>query len=271
MGKLTKGNRWLLIAVFALICSFNGVKEKSLHIVFIGDSITFGAGVTDRDQFAPPVIAASYLKQMPLVKNVHFFNAGKSGATTVDFLPGTGNFNRAVQAADGFNTDIQQLSEEQRKTDLLVFSIMLGTNDSAIEGPNGAPVTPDRYRQNLTVIIDRLLVLYPACKIVLQEAPWYSDNTYNGSKYLKAGRERLLSYQPVLSALVASYKKEKPGSVLLGDKTAFSYFKKNYAHAMKPEKGHQGIFYLHPDNSGSTVLGDKWAKAIYKAAFKNPD
>jgi lysophospholipase L1-like esterase len=268
MGVLTKTNRWLLMAVFALICSFNGIKEKNLHIVFIGDSITYGAGVGDRDHFAPPAVAAGNLQQMPLVKKVTFFNAGKSGATTLDFLPGTGYFNGVVAAADGYYADIQKLSERQRKADLLIFSIMLGTNDSAIEGTHGAPVTAEKYKENMMRIIDSLLSRYPGCKVVIQEAPWYSDNTYNGAKYLKAGRERLLSYNPALLALVAHYEKEKPGTVYLGDKSAFAYFRRNYKRAMKGENGRRGVFYLHPNNRGSGVLGGKWAKAIYKVAFK---
>ena len=271
MGMLTKTNRWLLMAVFALICSFNGVKEKTLHIVFMGDSITYGAAVADRDHFAPPVAAASSLQQMPLVDKVAFYNAGTSGATTLDFLPGTGNFKRSIAAADEFNGEIQKLSDDQKKADELIFSIMLGTNDSAIEGTHGAPIVPEKYRQNLLIIIDSLLSRYPDCKVVINEAPWYSDNTYNGAKYLKEGRQRLVRYNPELVRLVNHYKKLRPGRVYLGDQSAFAYFQKNYKHMMAAENGQQGVFYLHPNNRGSSVLGDKWAKAIYKVAFKNAD
>ena len=260
---------WVIVAVFALICGFNGVKEKTLHIVFIGDSITYGAAVQDRDHFAPPAAASSALQSMALIKNIAFYNAGKSGATTFDFLPGTPYFENVITAADKFYQYKEQLISSEQITNELIFSIMLGTNDSAIEGPNGAPVSPAKYRQNLDILIDTLLVRYPGAKIVLQQAPWYSDNTYNGARYLKEGRARLLSYRPVLSSIVTHYKATAPNQVYLGDQTAFAYFKKNYKKAMAPQKGHQGIFYLHPNKSGSAILGKKWAKAIYKAAFKD--
>lgn len=262
-------NLWVIVAIFALICGFNGVKKKTLHIVFIGDSITYGAAVQDRDHFAPPAAAASALQLMALVKNIEFYNAGKSGATTLDFLPGTDYFHNVTEAADKFYQQQKELTSSEQLTNELIFSIMLGTNDSAIEGTHGAPVPPTKYQHNLEVLIDSLLVRYPGAKIVIQQAPWYSDNTYNGAKYLKQGRQRLLSYNPAIHDLVSHYKSTNANQVFLGDQSAFDYFKKHHKKSMAPEKGHQGVFYLHPNNAGSAVLGNKWAKAIYKAAFKN--
>ena len=146
---------------------------------------------------------------------------------------------------------------------------MLGTNDSAIEGTHGAPVPPDVYQHNLRMIIDSLLTRYPGSRVVIQEAPWYSDHTYNGAKYLKEGRGRLESYAPKIEALVAQYRHTAPERVYLGDQSAYKYFKKEHLTKMEAENGHQGIFYLHPNTEGSVALGKKWAKAVYKAAMKD--
>ena len=90
--------------------------------------------------------------------SVKYSNRGQSGCTTVDYLPDTNTlFPWVVRAADKF--------KDETWADL-VFSIMLGTNDSAIEGTNGCPVAPERYYENMKTIINRLLALYPNCRIV---------------------------------------------------------------------------------------------------------
>lgn len=84
----------------------------------------------------------------------------------------------------------------------LVFSLMLGTNDSAIKGPNGSPVQPAQYKTNVKVIADELLALYPDSRIVLHRPIWYSPNTYNGAMYLKEGLNRLERYFAEINQLV---------------------------------------------------------------------
>ena len=262
-----KNNPWVFLLLLFLLTGFNGVHRKSLHIVFIGDSITYGARVDQPEKEAPPVIAAAVLRKMPLIKSVQFYNAGKSGATTVDFLPGTKNFSKVVKAADQFYKTIEDTFSENSYKDILIFSIMLGTNDSAIEGPNGAPVSKTRYAGNLKMMIDSLLTRYPTAKFVIHKAPWYSENTYNGSKYLKEGLDRLVSYNTAIDSLIQTYQTGEITHVFPGDQSAFPYFKKHHKKKMAPENGQQGIFYLHPNVTGSAVLGKKWAKMIYKASL----
>jgi hypothetical protein len=141
---------------------------------------------------------------------------------------------------------------------------MLGTNDSAIEGPLGSPVSSRDYGKNMKVIIDRLLEDYPDSKIIIHHPIWYSSNTYNRSKYLQEGLTRLQTYFPVIDALVKNYSKTNPGQVFTGDKLAFSYFKEHHLTHMEHENGQQGIFYLHPNKKGSNELGRFWGKAISK-------
>ena len=192
-------------------------NKRYVNIVFIGNSITFGAGLPKPVHDAPPVKAALFLSKCPEVASVKYSNRGQSGCTTVDYLPDTNTlFPWAVRAADKF--------KDETWADL-VFSIMLGTNDSAIEGTNGCPVAPERYYENMKTIINRLLALYPNCRIVVHRPLWYSPNTYNGAKYLEEGLRRLQDYYPQIQRLVDYYASHFPGQVFLGDTKGFDYFK----------------------------------------------
>ena len=228
---------------------------RDLNIVFIGNSITHGAGLKEPEKQAPPAEACAYLRKKPGIGKVTFSNQGYSGFTTVDFLPATRTaFSKVEQASKVF----------ENKKALLVFLLMLGTNDSAIKGPNGSPVSTATYGQNLKAIADSLLNEFPGCIIIVNRPIWYSPNTYNGAQYLQEGLSRLQSYFPVIDQLVANYSATYPKRVFPGDKKAFNYFKKNYKTLLQPEQGHLGIFYLHPNEQGALALGDVWGEAIYK-------
>ena len=202
-----------LLLCMTICCYMTGEEKKNLNIVFIGNSITQGVLLENPRHEAPPVKAALYLRRQPSVGTVRYSNQGVSGSTTFDFLPQTDLlFPKVVRVAD-------QFKDETWAT--LIFSIMLGTNDSAITGPNGAPASPAKYYENMKTIIDKLLALYPECKIVLHRPVWYSPNTYNGAKYLEEGLNRLQSYYPELQALVLDYSKHFPGQVFMGDTDGF--------------------------------------------------
>ncbi|MVN22863.1 lipolytic protein G-D-S-L family [Mucilaginibacter sp. HMF7410] len=227
----------------------------NLNLVFIGNSITHGAGLKDFKTMAPPVFATKFLQEQQPIGEVNFSNQGVSGFTTVDFLPETHSvFSKVEDAARSFNNP----------NALLVFSIILGTNDSAIHGPHGAPVSPENYYKNLKTIADQLLKDFPKCRIIFHHPLWYSENTYNHSEYLAEGLKRLQSYFPEINKLVKSYAKTYPRQVFLGDKKGFKYFKKHHEELMQHEKGQQGIFYLHPNAAGAEALGKLWGKAILK-------
>ena len=228
---------------------------RDLNIVFIGNSITHGAGLNDAQKQAPPVEACTYLRKKPGIGIVTFSNQGYSGFTTVDFLPATQTaFLKVEQAAKAFTN----------KQALLIFSLKLGTNDSAIKGPNGSPVSPSAYLRNLQAIADSLLKEFPGCILIINQPIWYSPNTYNGAQYLQEGLTRLQSYFPLIDHLVADFSATYPKRVFTGDKKAFNYFKKNYLILLQPEQGHLGTFYLHPNEHGAFALGDFWGEAIYK-------
>jgi lysophospholipase L1-like esterase len=250
--------RYLLPGLFIVgvfICSFAWYEGKRIDVVFIGDSITHG---TMGPGESPPVYAGEFLRQQKGVDSVAIANQGVSGFTTVDFLPSVHkSYLKVRTAADAFYAD---------KNAQLVFSFMLGTNDSAIKGPTGSPVAPANYRANLQTIADSLLAVYPNCKIVFNYPIWYSDNTHNrGAAYMKEGQQRVLEYWHQIDTLVKQYRATNPQHVYAGDKKAYNYFKKNYLTDLKAENGLDGVFYLHPNKKGDRALGVFWAKAILKA------
>lgn len=244
--------------VLSITFSYAQQENKALNIVFIGNSITFGGGLADRGKDAPPNEACAWLRQQQGVGEVNFSNQGVSGHTSVDVLPQTNtDFPRILKAAKSF----------ANPKALLVFSIKLGTNDSAVKGPKGAPVSKEDYYNNLKLITDSLMSAFPACKVVYQQPIWYSPNTHNRSTYMEEGLNRLQTYGPQLQKLVKSYQKTNPGQVFMGDTKAFKFFKKHYLQYLAPEEGKFGPFYLHPNKEGAYLLGDFWGKAIYKALF----
>ncbi|MDP4240146.1 MAG: GDSL-type esterase/lipase family protein [Bacteroidota bacterium] len=242
--------RFFLVGSFMLIL-FGTIQAKKtvseFNIVFIGNSITHGAGLQDPINQAPPARTVNYLNKRHY--KVNFINCGVSGSTTVDILPVSKNlFPQIILAADSLS-----------KTGLpLLFSIMIGTNDSAIKGPTGSPVSPDNYRKNVLAIIDSLLNRYPGSHVILNRPIWYSPNTHNGALYLAEGLARLQRYTPEILSIVQLRK----GKVFLGDTKAFNFFKQNYLQYLSPEKGNSGTFYLHPNALGAEKLGEFWGEAL---------
>ena len=247
-----------LISAFTAIAKPADTTRHDLNIVLIGNSITHGGGLPDWKTQAPPNETCAWLRQQKGVGKVDFTNQGRSGHTTVDFLPATAkDFPEVLAAASAFSNKNAQL----------VFSIILGTNDSAVQGPNGAPVSKENYQANLQAIVDELFKNFPTCKVIIQQPTWYSPNTHNRATYMQEGLTRLQSYFPKIKAVVKSYTTTHPHQVFLGDTKAFDFFKKHAEQYLQHENGQDGIFYLHPNQEGAVILGDFWAKAIYKDLF----
>ena len=242
---------WLVAFVALGVLKAEAQVKRTCNIVFIGNSITAGALHEDKNKTAPPVVAAHYVGRM-LGADVVFRNCGRSGATTVDFLPERARDFKRVEKAIA---DIKNQSAEP-----IVFSIMLGTNDSASTGPLGAPVSNEDYKQNLLTMINRLRELSPNAIFVLQRPIWYSPNTYNGAMYLVAGQKRLVGYTNILIELA-----EQHDDIYLGDFKSYDYLKANYTKYFFAENGNAGVFYLHPNTDGAKKLAKHWAQAIARA------
>jgi len=224
-------------------------------LVFVGDSITYGVTLASPATQASAVQCAQSLGQRYNVA-VNLSNQGHSGHTTVDWLPSSNpssDFQLAITAAAAL---------EVNQPGQLVFSIMLGANDSAQSGPNGSPVSPANYEQNLQSIIDQFLANFTNALVFVHYPTWYSPNTQNSSLYGAAGLARLQTYFPEIDLLISNNATLHPGLVFAGDKLAFNNFSNNYLTEMTPESGVQGTFYIHPNLAGAIVLGKYWADAI---------
>ncbi|MBQ7361259.1 MAG: lipolytic protein G-D-S-L family [Bacteroidaceae bacterium] len=241
----------IIVMLLAVGAAYAGGGKKDFAIIYIGNSITYGAMHEQRTETAPPVYTSQILAKK-LKANVVWRNCGWSGATTYDFLPSHNRYFPRVEKA---------IKEIQAETDApIVFSIMLGTNDSACTGPTGCPVSNDDYKKNLIVIMDALKALAPGAKFVFQRPIWYSPNTYNGAMYLVKGLNRLKGYAPVLEQLA-----DERADAMMGDDDAFEYFEKNAEKYCYPENGYAGIFFLHPTPKGAKKLAKFWAEGIVDA------
>ncbi|MBQ7786717.1 MAG: SGNH/GDSL hydrolase family protein [Alistipes sp.] len=249
-----------LLSVLAMVCLVLGAsaqprKARTCNLIFIGNSITEGALHANKKKTAPPVVAANLVGNM-LSMDVHYRNCGRSGATTVDFLPEQKrDFVRVEKAIE----EIKALSYAP-----ILFSIMLGTNDSANFGPNGSPVSNEDYKKNLMTMIGRIRELCPNAIFILQRPIWYSPNTHNASQYLVAGQKRMVAYTDVLIEIA-----NENDDVYLGDRDAFDYFGAKHRKYMFAEDGKAGTFYLHPNEAGARKLARYWAQAIVKVVKKN--
>jgi lysophospholipase L1-like esterase len=230
---------------------------EAWNIVYIGDSITQGAGIPDPATQAPPATCSDYLRSWDGLRAVYFSNQGHSGHTTTDYLPGGSDMAGAEQAAKSLQT--------AHPTGRLIFHIMLGTNDSATTGTNVPARTPEQITANLNVIALHLLDAFPAATVFIAYAPYYTPNTRNGSDYQEAGLARLLSYGPAIDRTVATVNRTHPGHAFVGDRTATAYFAAHYQTALIPENGRVGTFYLHPNPRGAADLGRLWAQGIVRA------
>ncbi len=248
-----KGTTTMARIIAKAICSKRHFPEPPLRskvdVIFIGNSITEGTYL----QTPPPVAAAMYLDSLGY--DVKYANCGMSGYTTYNFLPSGKAFRSVVSAADSI----------YKKEEYLVFSIKLGTNDSACKGTTGAPVSASAYKMNMQIIIDSIHSKFPLAKIMIHYPIWYSENTQNGAVYLKEGLNRLRTYMPVIDQLT----KENYGFVFSGDKKGFKSFRNHGPKYYKPQEGKQGIYYLHPNAYGAKILGELWAKKIDKLIIEN--
>lgn len=220
--------------------------KANINLLFIGNSITYGATLSNPSVQAPPIVCRALVEQATGV-TTNVYNGGHSGITTFGYLPGRDDFNRILSNAKALR---------KANGGRIYISIMLGTNDSACTGTEGAPVAPDTYAENMKTIINKLIEQIPDCKIILNYPIWYSPSTYNGAKYLQEGLDRLHSYYPVLDALVAQYEQ-----VYAGNKGVWEYFENNFALFTR-ESGNAGYFYLHPNLTGATRLAEIWAKSL---------
>jgi hypothetical protein len=115
----------------------------------------------------PPAIATEWLRAHLATEEVFMANQGRCGHTTMDTLPAN---HQDVSEIERAATHLEDAHPGR-----MVFSIMLGTNDSAEMGPLGAPVAPQEYHRNLTTMIDQWrrppVLLKPGQRLLLHRGP----------------------------------------------------------------------------------------------------
>ena len=245
------------------LMKYDDIKARNdVNIVFIGNSITYGALHQQRDVTAPPAQCAKWLSEQEGVDSVYFRNCGRSGRTTYHFLPNAAD---VIPAGDKtyFGDVVAKTSElvKQHPGVPLIFSIMLGTNDS-VERKHNSHTTPDDYVRNLVAIIDSLLTLWPDAHVVLNKPIWYTPDyvTKGGSIGSKQSQKLIGIYADRFRDVISRC---KAGHVHLGDKDAYDYFKKNWKTDINEEKDARGkSYWLHPNEQGARKLAEYWGKAI---------
>ena len=253
----------LLIALSFIICHLSFcLAERSANVVFIGNSITYGALHQQRELTAPPAQCARWLSRQPGLDTVYFANCGRSGKTTYHFLP-----NQADVVPAGDKTYFADVVAQTRRLVAvhpalpLVFSIMLGTNDT-VERPKNRHTTPDDYARNLTTLIDSLLKLWPEAHVVLHKPIWYTPDyvTKGGSVASKNSLRLLDSYYKMFPQVVSNC---KPGHVHIGDSDAYAYFEQHWQTDINEEKDSRGrSYWLHPNERGAARLAEFWGKVL---------
>ena len=238
------------------------LAQRSANIVFIGNSITYGALHLQRELTAPPVQCARWLSAQEGIDTVYFRNCGRSGRTTYHFLPRAEDI---VPAGDKtYFPDVVAKTREmvgEHPTLPLLFSIMLGTNDT-VERTRNKHTSPEDYARNLCTLIDTLLRLWPDAHVVLNKPIWYTPDyvTKNGSVASKKSLRLLGDYEKQF-ATVAS--RCKAGQVHIGDSEAYKYFEQHWQTDINEEKDSRGRSYrLHPNEQGAGKLAEFWGKAI---------
>lgn len=256
MKFATMKQLWKNKAGAALLVAFLGWSgcrsfssaPQSLNIVFIGDSITYGCLLKQPEKEAPPAHAVAYLQGMPGILSVRFMNCGNGGSRIDSFLPERADsaWPQVKQAADAFTNE----------TGKLIFSIMIGANDSNV-------CTPAQYGANLALLVKALVSSYPASHIVIHHPLWYT-------KVPSTHPEVLEYYIPVIDAVVGTFGKSHPGRVHLGNVKGWEYFKANHETVCFREQRDNLPYYVHPNEIGAAILGQYWGEAIRMAVGPYP-
>lgn len=237
-----------------------GPTLGEINLVCIGDSITECKGVPDyKKNGSPAILAKTLAESLRPGTTVNLVNAGIGGTTTADW---DGPVGQLVKFANPRTDKLIAAHPNGR----LVFSIMLGTNDSANRGPHGSSASADQYGKRMQAIVDSLVARYPDCIIFLHDPIWYSKNIRVGSADYEgdAAHDRLRSYFPAIDAIVKADITKATRHVYLGDTEAYDHFAQTYLTELRPQDGKDGTFYLHPNEKGAAVLGSYWAAPILR-------
>lgn len=177
--KLSYPSRWVKsLLLFSLWFSTEHVLSQEIKVACIGDSVTFGAGISDRDSLSYP----SQL-QLALGDGYEVRNFGKNGATLL---------------YQGHNPYIQ--SEEFKEALTYVPDVAvnhLGLNDT---DPRNWPKFQLDFESDYAGLIDSLRAINPRMRIIIAELspifsghPRYKTGTRDWHKQISAKIKRVAS------------------------------------------------------------------------------
>lgn len=213
--------------------SVSGSLPTTISILSIGDSITFGAGLSAGQD--PVTQMGDVLSSMLGTRSVTPLNQGHSGSQTSDWLPGAGTtyLTSAVSAAQAATPAAT------------VAMITLGANDAAISNH----VASTTYISNISSIITYLLG-HGFSKVILNY-PTYIPAGANSGATDEIGTLLTQQYLAKIDSLINGT------TILRGDMTAYPFFQDNQGDVQADQ--------VHPNSTGAKALGAMWATAAAKA------
>jgi lysophospholipase L1-like esterase len=210
------------------------LKAAPLRLGFIGDSITFGFGLSGGQ--SPPEQIVSILSKTYKNRLVTATNSAVSGSRTSQWVSGSSNLNTAKSAfASASVTHVH---------------IMLGANDAAASNL----VSVATYKSNLQNIIADLS---GAGYTVILSYPTYIPAGANGNATTAASVALAQSYQTEIDSLIDGT------TVLRGDQLSFNYFISNLSEYQSDK--------THPTATGAISLATMWARAIDRSLLDAGD
>ena len=208
------------------------LKSAPLNIGFIGDSITYGQGLSAGQ--SPPDQIAGILTKLYKNRVVNTYNQAHGGASTADWLSGSSYLTTAKSAFSAGG--------------VAHVHIMLGVNDAVA----AAGISAAQFKANLQNILADLtgagyivILSYPTFHIV--GASGIIDATYV---------DKLASYKLQIDSVINGT------NVLRGDVLACEYFVLNQSEYSGDN--------VHPNSTGALSLAQMWARAIDRALY-SPD
>lgn len=201
-------------------------RRQALDMVFAGDSITFGVGVSESGNRFSTQLAAS----IGVIEN----NQGASGSALQ-----SGSRDATVAPwINRYNSQITQLAPA-------FVGLMIGTNDISI----GPEYNVSAYSANLrTVLTDLINAGMFRRNIFVSSIPWASDAWY--ATFPVGSRNKVLAYNREIESISRSF------GVNFVD--TYAYMAANGGDSLLADD-------LHPNDAGARAIAENWAKVFYLA------
>jgi len=206
------------------------LKSAPVKIGFIGDSITYGYGLSAGQ--SPPDQVRAVFQKWPLVRDVTIVNSGVNSSKSSDWTADSSGTNLFVAKAAFASAGVTHVH------------IMLGANDAG----TATHVSAATYGANLSTICTNLVTA--GYKVILSY-PTYIVAGANGGASDVVSVDLAISYRAQIDSLINNR------TILRGDRESWKYF-------TTAQNEYQADL-VHPTAVGAASLGGIWASAIAKA------